>query len=435
MRKISVFGLGYVGCVGIGCFAKLGYSVIGCDVDSRKVALISSGRPTIVERDVDELIAEGFSSGRISATESAERAVLESDISFICVGTPVTDKDGLDLQFIDSVVENIGRALLKKNDFHLVVLRSTVPPGTNERIGKKLEQLSSKKLDVDFSVVSNPEFLREGKAVEDFMNPPLTVIGCDCAKARDIMRSLYSPLNSEIIEVLPRVAEMIKFVNNSFHAMKVAFGNEVGAICKQLDIDSHEVMKLFCKDSQLNISPVYFMPGFAYGGSCLPKDLKGLNYLASSHDVQVPLLSSVDLSNQKHVDRVLKVVFDSGKKKIGLVGLTFKAGTDDLRNSASVALADTLLKNGFSLRIYDRFLNLAKAQGEDIGSRLPKGMVHLLESDIHDLCDEAELIIIAVKNPELPKMIYENPKIRFLDLVRLKDESVLSLKNYEGLCW
>lgn len=435
MRKISVFGLGYVGCVGIGCFAKLGYSVIGCDVDSRKVALISSGRPTIVERDVDELIAEGFSSGRISATESAERAVLESDISFICVGTPVTDKDGLDLQFIDSVVENIGRALLKKNDFHLVVLRSTVPPGTNERIGKRLEQLSGKKLDVDFSVVSNPEFLREGKAVEDFMNPPLTVIGCDCAKARDIMRSLYSPLNSEIIEVLPRVAEMIKFVNNSFHAMKVAFGNEVGAICKQLDIDSHEVMKLFCKDSQLNISPVYFMPGFAYGGSCLPKDLKGLNYLASSHDVQVPLLSSVDLSNQKHVDRVLKVVFDSGKKKIGLVGLTFKAGTDDLRNSASVVLADTLLKNGFSLRIYDRFLNLAKAQGEDIGSRLPKGMVHLLESDIHDLCDEAELIIIAVKNPELPKMIYENPKIRFLDLVRLKDESVLSLKNYEGLCW
>ena len=195
------------------------------------------------------------------------------------------------------------------------------------------------------------------------------------------------------------------------------------------------VMNLFCKDSQLNISPMYFMPGFAYGGSCLPKDLKGLNYLAASHDVQVPLLSSINSSNQKHIERVLKMVFDSGKKKIGLVGLTFKAGTDDLRNSASVALADTLLKNGFSLKIYDRFLNLAKAQGENIYARLPKGMVHLLENDIHDLCDESELIIIAVKNPELPKMIYENPKIRFLDLVRLKDESVLSLKNYEGLCW
>ncbi len=435
MGKISVFGLGYVGCVGIGCFAKLGHCVIGCDVDPRKVGLISSGRPTIVERDVDELIAEGFASGRISATESAERAVLESDISFICVGTPVTDKDGLDLQFIDSVVENIGKALLKKNDFHLVVLRSTVPPGTNERIGKRLEQLSGKKRDVDFSVVSNPEFLREGKAVEDFMNPPLTVIGCNCAKARSIMRTLYSPLKSEIVEVLPRVAEMIKFVNNSFHALKVAFGNEVGAVCKQLGIDSHEVMRLFCKDSQLNISPMYFMPGFAYGGSCLPKDLKGLNYLASSHDVQVPLLSSINTSNQKHIERVLKMVFDSGKKKIGLVGLTFKAGTDDLRNSASVVLADTLLKNGFSLKIYDRFLNLAKAQGENIGSRLPNGMVHLLENDIHDLCDESELIIVAVKNPELPKMIYENPKICFLDLVRLKDESVLSLKNYEGLCW
>lgn len=435
MKRISIFGLGYVGCVGIGCFAKLGHRVIGCDVDSRKVSLIASGHPTIVERDVETLIADGFSSGRISATASAEEAVLNSDISFICVGTPVTENRGLDLQFIESVVENIGKALSRKKSFHVIVLRSTVPPGTNEAIGKRLERLSGKKLHEDFAVVSNPEFLREGKAVEDFMNPPLTVVGCDDAEALKTMKALYAPIQSEIVEVEPRVAEIIKFVNNSYHAMKVSFGNEVGAICKQLGIDSHQVMKLFCKDTQLNISPIYFMPGFAYGGSCLPKDLKGLNYLASSRDVQVPLLSSVERSNRTHIERVLETVLKSGKEKIGLVGLTFKAGTDDLRNSASVVLASGLLDRGFSLKIYDRFLNIAKLHGEDIASRLPSGMDALLEKDIRDLCSESELIIVAVKNPELPQMIRENPGIRFLDLVRLKDESVLTLKNYEGLCW
>lgn len=435
MKRISIFGLGYVGCVGIGCFAKLGHRVIGCDVDFRKVSLIASGHPTIVERNVETLIADGFSSGRISATASAEEAVLNSDISFICVGTPVTENRGLDLQFIESVVENIGKALSRKKSFHVIVLRSTVPPGTNESIGKRLERLSGKKLHEDFAVVSNPEFLREGKAVEDFMNPPLTVIGSDDAKALETMKALYAPIQSEIVEVEPRVAEIIKFVNNSYHAMKVSFGNEVGAICKQLGIDSHQVMKLFCKDTQLNISPIYFMPGFAYGGSCLPKDLKGLNYLASSRDVQVPLLSSVEKSNRTHIERVLETVLKSGKEKIGLVGLTFKAGTDDLRNSASVVLASALLDRGFSLKIYDRFLNIAKLHGEDIASRLPAGMDALLEKDIRDLCSESELIIVAVKNPELPQMIRENPGIRFLDLVRLKDESVLALKNYEGLCW
>jgi GDP-mannose 6-dehydrogenase len=435
MKHISIFGLGYVGCVGIGCFAKLGHSVIGCDVDPRKVALIKSGRPTIVERDVESLIADGFSAGRITATDSAEDAVLRSDISFICVGTPVTENNGLDLQFIETAIENIAKALIQKNTFHIVVIRSTVPPGTNERIGKKLEQISGKKLHSDFAVVSNPEFLREGKAVEDFMNPPLTVIGSDDSDALEIMKSLYAPIKSELVEVLPRVAEMIKFVNNSYHAMKVAFGNEVGAICKPLGIDSHEVMKLFCKDSQLNISPMYFMPGFAYGGSCLPKDLKGLNHLAQSCNVRVPLLSSVDLSNQVHIDRVRKVIQKSGKRKIGLVGLTFKAGTDDLRNSASVVLANSLLNDGYSLKIYDRFLNIAKLQGENIALRLSKEIADLLCRNVHDILEDSELVIIAVKNPELPEMIRQNPKIQFLDLVRIKDESVFSLKNYEGLCW
>lgn len=435
INGISIFGLGYVGCVGIGCLAKLGYRIIGCDVDSHKVELINSGHPTIVEREVDEIIAEGFAAGRISATESAEKAVLGSDISFVCVGTPSTEKNGLNLVFIESVITNIAKALAKKSDFHIVVLRSTVPPGTNRRMGELIEKISGKKCGTDFAVVSNPEFLREGKAVEDFMNPPLTVIGCEDFRTVSLMREFYRPLQSEVVEVAPEVAEMIKFVNNSYHALKVTFGNEVGSICKKLGIDGHEVMKLFCKDSQLNISTAYFMPGFAYGGSCLPKDLKGLNYLADSNQVEVPLLKSVENSNHTHIKRVLDYVLKSGKKKIGMVGLTFKAGTDDLRNSAAVVLASELLGQGLSLKIYDRFLNKALNQGENIAAKLPEGMAGYLQKDPAALTEDSELIIIVVRNPELPEMIRKNPSIQFLDLVRVKDESVLELSNYEGLCW
>lgn len=437
MAGISVFGLGYVGCVGVGCLAKLGHAVIGCDVNVHKVNQIARGIPTIVERGVDSLIAEGHAAGRITATLSAEEAVLKSEISFICVGTPATETGGLDLSFIMTVVKEIGLALKMKTSFHVVVLRSTVSPGTNERITKVLEEVSGKKVGVNFAVVSNPEFLREGIAIADFMSPPITVLGSEDPKALAKLRAIYEPLNSEIVEVPPKVAEMIKFVNNSYHALKVTFGNEIGAICKKLSIDSHQVMDLFCRDKQLNISPVYFKPGFAYGGSCLPKDLKGLNYLASSNCVETPLLESIDASNAIHIRRVVEQVHQIGTRSVGLIGLTFKAGTDDLRNSAAVILAEALLGKGISLKIYDRYLNIALEKdpnNDQLNARIPH-LRPLLQPSVNDVVTTSKLVIITVKSPDLPNLIRENPNVHFLDLVRVKDESVFKEPNYEGFCW
>ena len=355
MASISVFGLGYVGCVGIACLAKLGHKVVGCDVDESKVRRIAKGLPTIVERDVDEVMMEGFKAGLISATTSPMEAVSKTNISFLCVGTPNAPDGRLDTTYLMSAVRSIAEAIRSKLTFHIVVIRSTVPPGTNAAAVEVIEKISGKREGINFAVASNPEFLREGMAVADYLNPPLTVVGCESRRALDILRNLYSTLGSEIVEVEPKVAEIIKFVNNSYHALKVTFGNEIGAICKKLDIDSHSVMDLFCKDTQLNISPYYFKPGFAYGGSCLPKDLRGLNFLAESNQVDVPVLSSIESSNNEHIKRVLNRVQEIGVRSVGIIGLTFKAGTDDLRNSAAIRLAEGVLGKGCSLSIYEGF--------------------------------------------------------------------------------
>ncbi len=437
MKKISVFGLGYVGCVGIACLAKLGHKVVGCDVNPSKVNLIARGLPTIVERDVDEVLAEGFEKGLVSATISPEKAIAESDISFLCVGTPNAIDGQLDTSFLFSAICTIGKALRSKSTFHTIVIRSTVPPGTNEKVTEMLEKKSGKRAGINFSIVSNPEFLREGMAVSDFLNPPITVIGSEHSRAVKILRDVYEPLGSEIVEVSPKVAEIIKFVNNSYHALKVAFGNEIGAICKRLDIDSHEVMNLFCQDTQLNISPYYFKPGFSYGGSCLPKDLKGLNYLAKSNQVDVPVLSSIDVSNQMHLFRALQRIEEIGLRSIGIIGLTFKAGTDDLRNSAAIRLAESLLGKGSTLHIYDRYLNIAREKdtnSKELSSKIPH-LLPLLEESVEDVVKKVALVIITVRNPEIPKLIAEHPEVHFLDLVRLKDQSVETLSNYEGFCW
>lgn len=437
MAAISVFGLGYVGCVGIACLAKLGHHVIGVDVDENKVSRIAKGLPTIVERDIDEVMQEGFKAGRITATTSVEEAVMKSDVSFLCVGTPNAPDGRLDTTFLMSAVKSIADVIRSKSTFHTVVIRSTVPPGTNAAAANLIELVSGKREGINFAVASNPEFLREGIAVSDYLNPPLTVIGCKNRRSLDTLREIYATLNSEIVEVEPKVAEIIKFVNNSYHALKVTFGNEVGAICKKLDIDSHEVMNLFCKDTQLNISPYYFKPGFAYGGSCLPKDLRGLNFLAESNQVNVPVLSSIEESNNMHIQRVLKRVQEIGCRSVGIVGLTFKAGTDDLRNSAAIRLAEAVLGKGCSLRIYDRYLNIAREKEtnlRELNKRIPH-LLPLLENEVEDVVSKTNLVIITVKNPEMANLIRKYPEIRFLDLVRLKDPTVEVLPNYEGFCW
>lgn len=432
--NISIFGLGYVGCVGIGCLASQGNTMIGVDVSDVKVDLINSGKPTIVEKDIEELIAKGYKDGKISATLDYKYAVKNSDISFICVGTPSAENGHLNLNYIYQTAKEIGEALKDKDAFHLVVIRSTVFPGTNAKISEIIENESGKHRNVDFAVVSNPEFLREGTAVNDYLNPPLTVLGSSCSKAIDVMKELYAPMNAPIEVVSIEVAEMIKYVNNSYHALKVVFANEVGQICKKLGIDSHEVMRIFCMDKQLNISPYYFKPGFAYGGSCLPKDLKGLKTLAHDLYLDTPVLASIDESNQNHIQFAIKQIESTGKKKIGILGLSFKAGTDDMRNSPIVNIIEYLYGKGYEIKIYDKNVSISRLIGKNksvIMEKLPH-LNSLLCDKIEDVTEWAEMLVISTKE-EAFKQLKPKAGQPVFDLVRIKE--LENDNNYNGLCW
>src|SRR5687767_6732148 len=314
--KISIFGLGYVGCVSLGCLAKNGHDVIGVDVSNFKVDLINKGQPTIVEKDISDMIGEGFAKGSISATACAEEAAHNTELSIICVGTPSSSNGHLNLSYIFKTAEQIGKALKAKESFHTVVIRSTVVPGTNQRYGEIIEENSGKKRGESFSVVSNPEFLREGSAVYDYYHPSITVVGGDHECAVEKVASLYRCLNAPIEITDIKVAEIIKYVSNSFHALKIAFSNEVGNICKALTIDPFKVMELFCNDTRLNISPAYLKPGFAYGGSCLPKDLKGLVTLGHDNYLETPVLAVINSSNEQHRKKAFELINDTGKKNI-----------------------------------------------------------------------------------------------------------------------
>ncbi|HYM93842.1 MAG TPA: nucleotide sugar dehydrogenase, partial [Chitinophagaceae bacterium] len=361
--NISIFGLGYVGCVSIGCLAKNGHHVIGVDVSQVKVDQINSGKATIIEKDIDQIIAEQRAKGKIEATTNAIEAILRTDISIIAVGTPSSNKGHLNLDFIFKVAENIGLGLKEKNSFHTIAIRSTITPGTCDKFAGVVENISGKKRNVDFAIVDNPEFLREGTAVHDYYNPPLTLIGSDNTQAAQIVAELYRQLPGEIIITDLKIAEIMKYVNNTFHALKISFGNEIGNICSEIGIDSHKVMEIFCKDKQLNISSYYFKPGFAFGGSCLPKDLKGLQTLAHDLYVNVPLIDSISKSNESQINRSVEIIQQLGKKSIGFLGLSFKAGTDDLRNSPAVTVVETLLGKGYSIKIYDKNVLLSNLTG------------------------------------------------------------------------
>ena len=324
--NISIFGLGYVGCVSLGCLARNGHNVIGVDVSETKVNQINSGLPTIIEKDIDIIIREEHNKCRISATTDYSKAILETDISIIAVGTPSSTTGHLNLQYIFKVAENFGRILRAKNDFHVIAIRSTVLPGTSAKFADIIEEYSGKKRNVDFAMVSNPEFLREGTAVHDYYHPPLTLIGSDHAESAEKVASLYRQLPAEVIITDVNVAEMMKYVNNTFHALKVSFANEIGNICSALKIDSHKVMEIFCKDKELNISPYYFKPGFAFGGSCLPKDLKGLQTLAHDHYVKTPLIESIDKTNELQISRAVEIIQQTKKKKLGFPRFKFQSG-------------------------------------------------------------------------------------------------------------
>ncbi len=434
--NISFFGLGYVGCVGAACCAKLGHHVIGNDISKNKVNLINQGRPTIIEAEIEQLVKEAHDKGLLEATIDYHYAVHNSEISFIVVGTPSTREGHLNLNYVYSVARQIGKAMRDKKDFHIVAIRSTVLPGTNENVGKIIADVSGKKRGKDFTVVSNPEFLREGTAVHDYLNPPLTLIGTDSKFAEQKFRELYKDIPGEFISTDIKVAEIMKYVNNTYHALKIVFGNEVGNICKGLDIDSHKVMDIFCKDKQLNISPYYFKPGFAYGGSCLPKDSKALRTLAHDLYINVPVINAINVSNEVQKKNAIEIIESKGKRKIGIMGLSFKADTDDLRNSPIVDVAETLLGKGYEIHIYDKNVRISQLTGTNadfITAKLPS-LHEIITDDLDAVASASDVLVITNKEKEFADIPAKYPNKVIVDLVR--EYKTLNYEgNYEGISW
>lgn len=442
--KISIFGLGYVGCVSAACLAKEGHEVIGVDIQDAKVASLNKGQSPIVEKGLHELLQELQStnsphSGSLLATTDGYRAVQDTDLSLLCVGTPSKDNGSLNLDYVRRSCRDIGAGLKTKTGYHVVVVRSTMLPGSIEsQVIPELEYTSGKKAARDFGVAMNPEFLREGSSIHDFYHPPFIVVGALDEPSSRYLRDMYAFLDCPVEVTDIKTAEMLKYACNSFHGLKVAFANEIGAVCKSLGIDSHRVMDLFCKDTQLNISPYYLKPGFAFGGSCLPKDLRAMNYLAKHTDVQTPLLNSILDSNQTHINRTFNSILRQGKKRIGLLGLSFKPDTDDLRESPLVILTENLIGKGFDIRIYDQNVSLAGLLGtnkEYIEKEIPH-ISSLMLDNIQDVLEHAEVVVVGNKSEEFRQALNGNHDSKtVIDLVRLQDELSPDLSNYQGICW
>jgi GDP-mannose 6-dehydrogenase len=436
--RLAVFGLGYVGCVSAACFAKEGHDVVGVDISATKVDIINSGKSPIVEAGIDQLVGEMVAGGRLRATTDTEDAVNNSDCSLVCVGTPSNANGSLDLAYVKRVCQQIGSVLEKKQDRHTVIIRSTMLPGTIESVViPTLERYSGKEAGHDFGVCINPEFLREGTSLKDFYSPPFTLIGADEEEVAAIGRRLYMGIDAQLLVTEIKAAEMVKYACNCFHAVKVSFANEIGNICKALGIDSHQVMDVFCQDTKLNLSPYYLKSGFAFGGSCLPKDLRAIAYKAKELDLEVPLLSSVLPSNRHQIERALKMVYGLGSKRIGVLGFSFKAGTDDLRESPMVALIETLIGKGMQLAIYDRDVSLARLFGankEYIEREIPH-ISDLMRENVDDVLDHAEVLIIGNKGEEFRQI---ESRLRsgqtIIDLVRLFENKTTG-GAYHGICW
>jgi GDP-mannose 6-dehydrogenase len=434
--RLSIFGLGYVGCVSAACFAQAGHEVIGVDVNQLKVDIINDGRSPIVEPGVAELIAAAVQAKQLRATTEVAQAIADSDLSLICVGTPSHHNGSLDLSYIKRVCQQIGAALEAKNSYHIVALRSTMLPGTIAGLViPTLEVYSGKRAGRDFGVAINPEFLREGSSLYDFNHPPFTLIGADDEDAAAPLRRLYAHLATPALCVGIKEAEMVKYACNSFHALKVTFANEIGMLCKALQVDSHRVMEVFCHDTKLNLSPYYLKPGFAFGGSCLPKDLRALTHKAKELDVNLPMLNSLLASNQAQIERAVDLVLRTGRKKVGVLGLSFKPNTDDLRESPMVTLVERLLGKGLKLTIYDREVELARLHGankEFIENEIPH-ISCLMRNQLREVIDEAEVIIIGKRDDEFSAVASARDRV-VIDLVRLLEREE-QRENYQGICW
>lgn len=436
--KICVLGLGYVGAVSAALLAKEGHEVIGVDPERAKVDLINAGRSPIIEQDLNEIIAAEVAAGHLRASTAVEDAVRHTDLALVCVGTPSQPNGGIDLKYVRRVCEQIGGTLATHGGAPVVVMRSTMLPGTmRDVVVPILEKHSGKKAGEEFGLCINPEFLREGTAVHDYYHPPKTVIGEVNRASGDVLASVYGKIPGPLIRTDIETAEMVKYADNCWHAVKVGFANEIGSLCKALEVDAHKVMDIFCQDLKLNLSPYYLKPGFAFGGSCLPKDLRALLYKAKTLDVQLPILGAVLPSNQLQIERGVQAIVEKGKRRIGILGFSFKAGTDDLRESPMVELVERLLGKGYDLKIYDRSVSIAAIHGANrdyILNRIPH-ISRLMVDSIDDVLAHGKTIVIGNAAPEfadVPRRVGDGQTI--IDFVRVCDSRTV-LGVYEGLCW
>jgi GDP-mannose 6-dehydrogenase len=440
VKTVGVYGLGYVGCVSAVCLASRGCRVVGVDVNRDKVESLQHGRSPVVEEKIGDLTAQVVTAGMLTVTTDARAAVLSTDISLICVGTPSTPGGGLSTKFLEQVSSEIGAALADTDRWHVVVYRSTMLPGTCENLLIPiLEQASGKRAGVDFGVCVNPEFLREGTSVRDFLDPPKTVVGVSDPRTGDTVLGLYEGLPGPRFQVPIKVAEMSKYVDNSFHALKVCFANEIGALCSALALDSHAIMDIFLADTKLNIGPAYLRPGFAFGGSCLPKDVRALTHTARRNDVDIPLLANLLSSNESHLRRAVDLVVADGRRNVGIFGLSFKPGTDDLRESPMVELAERLIGKGFNVKIHDSNVTLSRLIGANrtyINDRLPH-IGDVLIDDVDAVLEHAEVLIVGSRAPEVVDAIARAASDRLIvDLVRLPNAGQLrGGPNYRGIGW
>jgi GDP-mannose 6-dehydrogenase len=438
-KRISIFGLGYVGAVSMACLARDGHQVIGVDIDHRKLELIRARKSPILEEGIQELMRDVVDSGRVTVTDDAGRAVRESEVSFICVGTPSAANGSQDLTAIFRLAEQIGSELRHKREFHTVVIRSTVLPGTLEdRIGPILEKESGKRSGVDFGLAFQPEFLREGSSIRDYDHPPYTIVGANCEAAVNAVREIFQHLDARFLITTIRVAETLKMSCNAFHALKITFANEIGRVSQSLGIDPHEVMRLVCADTRLNISPAYLKPGFAFGGSCLPKDLRALAQIAKQNDIEIPMLANVLASNRVHIEHAVERILKRGRPRVGMLGLSFKTGTDDLRESPLVMVAKRLIGEGCELRIFDPEVQLSRLLGANrsyIESHIPH-LGSLLCDSINEMIDPSEVILVGLQQTALDAALQlrVRPEHYLLDLVNLPNRDLLRCR-YEGICW
>ena len=436
--RISIFGLGYVGAVSAGCLASDGHQVIGVDPNRTKVDLTARGMTPIIEKDIGEMIAGAVAAGRLRATCDVREAVMGSDVSLICVGTPSQINGNLDLSYVRRVCEEIGDALRDKASFHVVVARSTMLPGSmRDVVIPTLEACSGKTAGKDFGVCNNPEFLREGTAVHDYYNPPKTVIGETDSRAGDMLVELYKDMDAPLIRTDVDTAEMVKYTDNNWHALKVVFANEIGNLCKALDLDGRKVMEIFCQDTKLNLSSYYMKPGFAFGGSCLPKDVRALTYKARSLDLELPVLNAIMPSNRRQIDKAIEMVTAKGHRRVGILGFAFKAGTDDLRESPIVEVIEHLIGKGYELKLYDRNVNLAALTGANrdyILNHIPH-ISRLMVQDVDEVLSFADTVVIgngAHEFQQVPDRLREGQVV--VDLVRVSSRTS-EPGRYDGICW